>query len=264
VIRAAGVSVDRKRVSYLHDLVRALVARDMTLRYKRSVLGIFWSLANPLAQMLVFTFLFHRVLPLDIPNYSVFVFSGLLAWTWFQTSITLAATAITGNRELLSQPGFPSAVLPVVTVTTNLTHFLLELPVLLIFLLLSGVPPTPAYAALLLVIGLQFLWNLGLAYLIATWNVTFRDTQHLIALLLLLLFYLTPVFYDGTAVPEAYRALYRLNPMVHLVEAYRAILLRGEVPSLKVLVALTILSGALLWLGGRIFTRASDRFVEEL
>ena len=249
---------------YMYDLLRELVVRDMKLRYNRSVLGIAWSLLNPLFQMLVFVFLSRRVLSLDIPNYPSFVYTGLLAWSWFQSALLLTTGAITGNRELVRRPGFPTAILPVVTVVTNLIHFLLALPVLLLFLVLGGGRLTSAILTLPLVILLQFLLILGLGYLVATVHVTFRDTQHLLGISLSLLFYLTPVFYDANAVPARYQTLYRLNPMFHLITAYRTILIQGNLPNLRALLALGVLTVALLWLGHTVFTRASYRFVEEL
>jgi lipopolysaccharide transport system permease protein len=249
---------------YIYDLLRELVIRDMKLRYKRSVLGIVWSLLNPLFQMLVFIFLSCRVLSLDIPNYPSFVFTGVLAWNWFQSAVITTTGAITGNRELVKRPGFPTAILPVVTVTTNLIHFLLALPVPLLFFLLGGGRLTGVILALPFVIMLQFLLILGLGYLVATVQVTFRDTQHLLGVFLMLLFYLTPVFYDASVVPERYQTFYRLNPMFHLITAYRAILIQGNLPDLRVLLALGVFGGVLLWLGHTVFTRASYRFVEEL
>jgi lipopolysaccharide transport system permease protein len=254
----------RRRLVYAWDLLWALVMRDLTLRYKRSILGIVWSLATPLAQMVVFTFLFHRVLPLDIPNYPVFVFSGLLAWAWFQMSITGAASAITGNRELIGQPGFPPWILPAVTVATNLANFLLALPILLGFLFLSGERPTAALLALPLVIVVQYVFTLAIAYPIAAFNVAFRDTQHLAVLALLLLFYLTPVFYDARAVPSVYRPIYDLNPLSQLIRAYRTIFLRGDWPDLAALLAFGTIATGLLVLGQAMFRRASVRFIEEL
>jgi len=249
---------------YIYDLLRELVVRDMKLRYKRSVLGIAWSLLNPLFQMLVFIFLFRRVLSLNIPNYPSFVFTGVLAWSWFQSALLMATGAITGNRELIRRPGFPAAILPVVTVTANLIHFLLALPVLLLFLVLGGGRLTSAILTLPFVIVLQFLLILGLGYLVATVQVTFRDTQHLLGVFLMLLFYLTPVFYDASMIPARYQTLYHLNPMLHLITAYRAILIQGNLPDLRVLLALGVLGGVLLWLGHTVFTRASYHFVEEL
>ena len=253
-----------RRLTYLRDLLRELVARDMKLRYKRSILGVAWSLLNPLIQMLVFIFLFRRLMKLDIPNYPSFVFTGVLAWNWFQSAVLLTTGAITGNRELIRRPGFPTTILPVVTVTTNMIHFLLALPVLLLFAVLGGGRLTSAMLALPLVIALQFLLILGLGYLVATLQVTFRDTQHLLGMFLMLLFYLTPVFYDASVIPASFQAFYHLNPMLHLIAAYRAILIGGSPPNLHALLALGVLGGVLLWFGHAIFKRASYRFVEEL
>jgi lipopolysaccharide transport system permease protein len=249
---------------YIWDLLRELVVRDMKLRYRRSVLGVIWSLLNPLFEMVVFVFLSRRVLSLEIPNYPSFVFTGTLAWSWFQNGLSLATTAITANRELIRRPGFPAAILPVVTVTTNMIHFILALPIPLLFLLLGGGRLTGAILILPLVIVLQFLLTLGFGYLVATVHVTFRDTQHILGVFLRLLFYLTPVFYSTSNVPTRYRTFYELNPMLHLITAYRAILIEGTMPDLGALLVVGALGAAALWLGHTFFTRASYRFVEEL
>ena len=108
----------RSKLRYQFDLLRELVLRDLRLRYKRS-LGVFWSLLNPLLQLLVFTLIFGIVLPLKIPNFPLFLFVGLLAWNWFQASLTEATGAIVDNRDLVRRPGFSTTILPVVPVTTN-------------------------------------------------------------------------------------------------------------------------------------------------
>jgi lipopolysaccharide transport system permease protein len=253
-----------RRLAYLRDLLWVLVGRDMKLRYKRSVLGFAWSLLNPLAQLLVFSFVFITVLPLNIPNYVSFLFSGLLSWNWFNTSLFTATDAIVANRELVRRPGFPVAILPLITVTSNLVNFLLALPILLLFLPLSGVPPVGVLVYLPCVIAIQFVFTLSLAYLVATVHVTFRDTQYLLGILLLLGFYLTPVFYDASAIPARFQAAYGLNPMLHLIGAYRAILLHGQQPDMPGLAMLAGAATLLLLIGYRVFTRASDRFAEEI
>jgi lipopolysaccharide transport system permease protein len=168
------------------------------------------------------------------------------------------------NRDLIRRPGFPAAILPLVTVSTNFVYFVVALPVLLVVLLVSGLPITAAVLTLPLVMALQFVFTLGLAYLVATLHVTFRDTQHVLGLFLMLLFYLTPVFYDAAAVPQRFRLLYNLNPLVHLVGAYRAILLQGTLPSLVPIVVLAVLGAIGLRLALMVFSRASDQFVEEI
>ena len=253
-----------RRAAHTWDLLRELVARDLKVRYKRSVLGLAWSLVNPIAQLVVFAFLFGQVLRLEIQNYPSFVFTGVLAWGWFQSSVLQASGAFLDNRQLIRRPGFASAILPAVTVTTNLIHYLLALPVLVVFIALNGGVPGPAIVALPLVLLIQYTLTLGLAYLVATSQVAFRDTGHLLGLLMMLLMYLTPVFYDPSAVPAEYRLLYAANPLVHLIGACRAILMHGQWPDWLALGWVAVASATLLWFGYRVFARARDRFVEEL
>jgi lipopolysaccharide transport system permease protein len=252
------------RAIYSRDLLRELVVRDMKLRYKRSALGVAWSLLNPLAQVLVFNLVFDSVLSLGIPNYPTFAIVGVLAWNWFQSGVILATSSVTGNRELVKRPGFPVKILPAATVTTQLVHFLLALPVPLLFVVAGGGHLTAAILLLPVVISLQFLLILGMAYLVAVAQVTFRDTQHLLTVLLMLGFYLTPIFYDSAGVPDRFNVIYRVNPMVHIVEAYRAILIGGRVPDLRALMLIALPVGLLLWAGTAIFAKASHRFAEEL
>lgn len=253
-----------KRFIYLFGLLRELVARDMKLRYKRSVLGIFWSLLNPLAQLLVFVFVFGVVLPLNVPNYPLFLFTGLLVWTWFQSALFQATDSIVANPDLIRRPGFPTSILPVMTITTHLIHFLLAVPILLIFLVWSQSPITGALLFLPVLIVLQFLLTLSLSYMTAALQVVFRDIQYLLGIILTLTFFMTPIFYDASAIPEYYRWLYDLNPLAQLVTAYRAIFLYGEIPNLLPLLIIGGGSMGLLYVSLRIFMRTSYRFVEEL
>jgi len=253
------------RLAYLRDLVIELVLRDLNLRYKRSVLGILWSLVTPLAQLLVLRFVFTVVLPLNVPNYTAFLFTGILVWTWLQSSLDQAAGSIVDNRELVRLAGFPVAILPIVTVAANLAQFLFALPILVIFLWLGGgVPLTAAPLLLPVLIAIQFLVILSIAYFVAALQVTFRDVKHLLQIAIMLGFYLTPVFYELHQAPVKYAALYQVNPMVHLIGAYRAILLHGQFPAPRPLVAVAAASAVVLLLGYQLFARASSHFVDEL
>jgi lipopolysaccharide transport system permease protein len=253
-----------RRIPYLRDLLSELVARDMKLRYKRSALGFAWSLLNPLAQLLVFNFIFTRVLPLNIPNFPSFLFIGLLVWNWFQSSLVMATGAIVDNRELIKRPGFPDGILPVVSLTTNFIDFLLALPILFVFLFLSGIHLAGTILLLPVLFAVQYILTLSLAYFVSTFHVYFRDTQYLLGILLMLGFYLSPVFYDPSSIPAGYQTLYHLNPMVTLIEDYRAILMEGSIPELRPLLLVTIIAVILLVTGYGLFNRSSRRFVEEL
>lgn len=256
----AGSSIAQRR-----DVVLELVLRDLRLRYKRSFLGIAWSLVTPLSQLLVLNFVFTTVLPLAIPHYASFLFVGILVWGWFAGALEQATGSIVDNRELVRQPGFPVAILPIITVAANLIHFLLSLPILAVFLWLrGGATVGPSLVLLPVLISLQFLFILSVAYFVATFHVDFQDTKHLLGVLLTLGFYLTPVFYDIQQAPAQLEVLYALNPMVHMIDAYRDILLRGLWPPLSGLTAVALVSGVLLLLGYALFKRTHYRFVDEL
>jgi lipopolysaccharide transport system permease protein len=265
MLKNASVScVPSRQYVYLRDLVHELVRREIKVQYKSSCLGAAWSMVNPLLQLLIFSFLFRVVLPLGIDNYPAFLFSGLLAWTWFQLSMIQATAAITSHRELIKRPGFPAAILPVITVATNMVHFILALPLLFVFILLTGGEIHLTALALPVLMLVQFVLVLSLAYFLATLNVLFRDTQHIISVLLQLLFFMTPIFYSGSRFPEKYRPLLDLNPMVHLVNAYRDILLHGRLPNGMAVCILMAAGLGLLGAGYFTFVRVRDRFVEEL
>jgi lipopolysaccharide transport system permease protein len=257
-------SLDTRRLRYVLDLLYTLVVRDIHLRYRRSVLGMAWSLLNPLLQLAVFDFVFRVLLPLRIPDYTLFLFTGLLAWTWFQSSLVSATGAIVDNAALVKQPGFPESVLPIVAVLSNLVNFALSLPILAVFLVFRGHAAPVALLALPLVIAAQFVFTLSLAFLLASIHVSFRDTQYLLGIVLMLGFYLAPVFYDVTTIPPAYRGLYGLNPLAQLITSYRNIFLKGTVPEWLPLAAICAGSGVLLAVTWRTFSHARHRFVEEL
>ena len=252
------------RLSYLRDLLRELIARDFKLRYKRSFLGIAWSLLNPLVQLVVFSLVFRFILPLKIPSYSSFLFTGLLAWNWFQASLLSGTGAIVDNRDLVKRPGFPAVILPIVNVGTNFIQYLLALPILLFFLLLNRIPLSAAILVLPIMFLVQFLLTTGLVLVLSAIHVTFRDTQYILGIGLTLAFYLSPVLYDAGSVPDRYRWLYQLNPIAVLIDSYHAILLQGAIPNLVHLLYLSILSILLIWAGYRLFIRMSYQFMEEL
>lgn len=258
------VQFSEQHLIHIVDILRELVIRDLKVKYKRSVLGFAWTLVTPFVQLLVFYFVFRVLLSVKIPRFSSFAFCGLLAWNWFQASIFQSAGAITGNRELISRPGFPATILPVVTVLTNFLHFLVALPILILFLTLSGTIISSAILMLPILIIIQFIFILSLSYVVATLNVLFRDTQHILGILLQLLFFMTPIFYDASVIPKQYTVYYRLNPMVSIVESFRAMMMNGMSINSSFLWKVGIPSLLLLFLGHLFFIRMKYRFAEEL
>jgi lipopolysaccharide transport system permease protein len=263
--RPGGGAADaRRRFQHLLDLAAVLLGREIKVQYKTTALGVLWGFATPLLQLLVYSFLFRRVIPLDIPDYNLFLFAGLIAWSWFQGSLDQAARSITEQGDLVRQPGFPVMVLPVVSVAVHLVNLLLALPLLLGFVVFAGRPVRMTVLLLPVLLGLQFLLILGPAYLVGACNARFRDTARITQVLLQLLLFLTPVFYTTASVPERWRVVYRLNPMATLVDAYRDILLFGRPPAWASLAIVFAVSCGLLWVGHHTFERMKNRFVEDI
>jgi ABC-type polysaccharide/polyol phosphate export permease len=217
------------------DLVRNLVVRDLKARYKNSILGFFWSLVNPLLMMAVFSVVFTYMMPSrSIPHFPIFALCAILPWNFFNTSIMGSITSIVGNAHLIKKVYFPREVLPLSTVLSNLVNFALAMVVLFAALFAVGIGLTPWALLLPIVIFVQLLFTLGLAFLLSTLNVFYRDVAMIMDVLLLAWFFLTPVMYPIDILPEqamvlgielpVQRLTYILNPMASLIASYRSIL----------------------------------------
>jgi lipopolysaccharide transport system permease protein len=246
--------------SYLFDLIYTLVERELRIRYKGSILGLLWAILSPLGTVLILYILFSRILPLNIPHYAAFIYSGLLPWTWFQASMYTSAAALNDNRDLVRKPFFPRLILPGVVMVTNFILYLLALPVLIILITVEGLSLTPALLYLPIVWFLLGIIILGFTMIISALGVLIRDIQHLLGVVMLLWFYMTPIFYE---VPDQSTWLY-LNPMAVLVAAHRDILMYGQTPHLLYLGILALLGGLLFLAGVILFRSLEDVFVEEV
>lgn len=243
-------------------LVWELVLRNLRLRYRRSVLGLLWAQIAPLAYVLVLTVVFTRVVPLDIDDYPVFVLLGMLPWLWFQAALVAGTTSVVGSPDLVRQPGFPRLALPVVAVMSTLVNHLLGLPVALAgAALVTGDVQVTALAVLPL-LAIQLLLCLGPAFALASLHARLRDTAHLLGVVLVPLFYATPVFYDADALDAA--PLLRLNPLVPIIDGYRDAVLAGRWPSVLPLLAVTGAGLVLLAGGLTLYRSRMPRFVEDL
>ena len=253
-----------RRWRHAWDVLVVLTERDIKAQYKRSLLGFGWALGSPLLQMIIFSTIFQSALGSRIPSYACFVFIGVLVWGWFQGSLGQSVGLITGNAALARQPGFPLALLPYVTVSVRFLHFVIALPLLFGLLWWNGIKPNATWWVLPWIALIQYLLSVGLAYPLASLNALHRDTQHIVSVLLQLMMFVTPVFYDIGVVPEPLREWFRWNPMVSLIEAWRSVLLEGRWPDWRALWMLFSIAIILLVAGRRIFISQSHRFVEEM
>jgi ABC-type polysaccharide/polyol phosphate export permease len=251
-------------------LIQTLVARDLTARYRGSVLGFFWSFFNPLLLMAVYTFVFTVIMPgahpTDIQPYGLFFFCGILPWTWFSSSLTESANVLISGGNLIKKVLFPAEVLPIVSVLANLAHFILGLPILVALLIYYQRPLDPVellWFPVILVV--QFFFTTGIALLLAALTVHFRDIKDILANLLTLWFFSTPIIYPMLEAPENLRWWLNLNPMTHLMISYQEVLFfPGPHGHYKWLLALGAMSMVVFFTGYFVFDRLRDRFAEEV
>ncbi len=257
------------------ELIRNLVARDLKVRYRNSILGIVWSWANPLLMMLVFTvvfnFLFVRT---DLPHYHVFLLCALLPWQFFSQAVTEATNSIVGNAHLIKKVYFPREILPISIILSNLVNFVIALPVFFGLALVSGARISPWALLLPIPIMVEALFALGICLILSTVNVFYRDTRIILSVVMQAWFFLTPVFYPITQIGQqrtilgvtfdAQLWLRRLNPMASVIASYRDLLYWGTYTGLDFLLRTAITSLMVLVIGYLIFLRYSPRFGEEV
>ena len=251
-------------------LIQSLVARELKARYRGSVLGFFWSFFNPLLLLLVYTFVFAYVMPpprLDeIPNYALFLFCGILPWTWFSTSLVESSNVLISGGNLIKKVMFPAEILPIVTVLSNLVHFLLGLPILVVFLIYFQRPVQLSELAWFPVVVLvQLILSVGLALILSALTVHFRDIKDSLANIMTLWFFATPIIYYWKFAPDPIRRFLDLNPFTHLAISYQEILyFPGDFGHWKWLLALGVGSVGLFLFGYFLFDRLRDSFAEEV
>lgn len=255
-------------------LIGTLVLRELRARYRGSFLGFLWSFLNPLLLMLVYVLVFSVYLRVPMEGYAVFLFTGLLPWLWFSSSLGHAAGVIVGSGALVKRILFPAEILPLVSVLSNMINMLLSLPLLFAFLFLFGIHPRPVLAFLPLLLALQLLLTTGLALALAALNVHLRDVEQILTNALTLLFFLSPILYPVSTVPTTLRLgesltlplrpLYFLNPVAGLVQGYQNIFFFGREPHWIHLGMVTVCALAALVGGWRVFDRLRDSLAEEV
>jgi ABC-type polysaccharide/polyol phosphate export permease len=251
-------------------LIRSLVARELKARYRGSVLGFFWSFVNPLMLLSIYTFVFSTIMPNRVEGvqpYALFMFCGLLPWTWFSSSLVEASGALISGSNLIKKVLFPAEVLPIVSVLANMVHFFLGMPIMAAFFFgLGYAPDWPNLVWLPLVIVIQLVFTVGLSLGLAALTVHFRDIRDLLSNLLTFWFFSTPIIYPYF-MEEVQRLkwLFNLNPFFHLAVSYQEILFfRGSFVQghLALLVAFGGVSLLVFLAGYWLFDRLRDSFAE--
>lgn len=261
-------------------LIMTLVTRELKARYRGTVFGFLWSFLNPLLLLLVYSIVFGVILPqssgriegIEIKglDYAIFLFSGLLPWLWFNSSILESANVLFVHGNLIKKIRFPIEVLPVMVVTTNLIHFALGVPILVIIILLLGNTINLTFWVFFFPVAVlvQFVFTMGLSFLVSALTVHFRDLKDILANLLTFWFFATPIIYPFmTPRIQEHKAILwalTLNPMTHIIEAYHYTFVFGTLPHWKRL-PVTFIAGLIcFYIGYLIFDKLRDTFVEEV
>lgn len=253
-----------KEIYRYREMLKNLINKDLRSRYKGSVLGFFWTFLNPLLMLTVFTIIFSTIMRMGIENYGMFLFVALLPWLFFANSIQSCTMAIIANGGLVRKIYFPIEILPLSVVLGNLVNYLLGLLIMVPALYFFKLQLTWVVVYFPLVLLVQFLLTLSFSILLSGLNVYFRDLEHIIGILMMAWFYLTPVIYPVSLVPKAYLGLFYLNPVTPLILAYRDIFFYGKAPELASLGLVAVFSLVFLGVAITVFKYLKRGFAEEI
>ena len=246
------------------ELLKTNVKKDIRGKYKASFLGVLWSFINPLLQVLVYAIVFPYIMKVQTPNYLIFLVCGIIPWTWFTTSLTQGTTCITNNGNLIKKVYFPREILPISVVTSGLVNFLISCIIILIFVLLGGLGLSWHLVFLPLIALIQYIFSLAFALLLGAINVYVKDVEYIVIFIINMLFYATPILYTTTMFDGWITWIFKLNPMAHLLNAYRDIFYVHEIPQIGNLMILLGIGIVALVLCYSIFKKLERKFAEEI
>jgi len=265
----ASILSEIKDIFKWRELLWQMVGREVKARYKQSILGYFWVILNPLAQMLVMSFAFSLILRIPTNSaehipYSIFLFTALLPWNLFANSLSSACTSLVNSSSLITKVYFPRTILVLSAIIAKIVDFLFANIILIIYMLAYHIPITWNILWVIPIFLIQQIFTVGLALFFAAANLLYRDIQYLLNLVLVLWMYATPVIYPADLVPQNFRILFQLNPMSVIINAYRQTILGGGQPSYSSLLIALLLSLLILILGLSYFKSREKIFADNI
>lgn len=242
-------------------LIKQLVSRDFKAKYKRSILGVFWSFLNPLLTMIVQYIVFSNLFRFDIPYYPVYLLSGIIVFNYFSEACGMALTSIIGNATLITKVYVPKYIYPLTRILSSLVNLLISMIPLIIVTMLSGLYPTKAYLLIPFMLVCLAMFCLGLGMLLSAAMVFFRDIQFLWGVLTMIWMYLTPIFYPESILPERVVWVLKVNPLYYFINFLRSCVMDGVSPEPVVYVQCFLISLCVLAVGAWVFKKSQDKFV---
>jgi lipopolysaccharide transport system permease protein len=262
----------RSEKNYWKDLLRyrelfyILSWRDIKVRYKQTLLGAAWSIIRPLLTTIVFTFVFSRIAKLQHPGnapYLLMVYAGMLPWQFFSNALSESSSSLTGNANLITKIYFPRLIIPASSVITSLVDFAISFFILLIMLFWFSYTPSWHLIFLPLFIILVFFSAFGIGLYLTAVNVKYRDFRYIIPFIIQFGLYITPVGFSSDLIPEKWKWLYALNPMVGVIDGFRWCIL-GDPLDLSVLISAVVVTVLFLWLGLAYFRKMEKTFADNI
>jgi lipopolysaccharide transport system permease protein len=261
-----GMLLDLREVWKYRELLCILTMRDVTVRYKQTVVGAAWAILQPLATMIVFSVFFGRLVNLTeetgVIPYPIFVFAGLLPWNLFSGTLQAASSSVLHNGAVLTKVYFPRILFPLASAGVNLTNFLVSILILIGLMFWYRSVPGPAVLLLPLFTIWALLTALSVAIGLAALVISYRDVNHIVPFLAQLWLYMTPVIYPADIIPEEYRWLLAFNPMTGVIEAFRYCLIGNEPFPWLTLAASALITLTMLVISLAYFNRTEDRFAD--
>lgn len=253
-----------QRIQNIIDLIIVLTQKEMKVRYKSSFLGYLWSIAHPLTFAFVFFIAFKMVMRIAMENYTLFLIAGLFPWQWFSNSVSLSPMVFLSNASIIKKVNFPRNIIPFTIVLQDMIHFILSIPVIILFLFIYRKSPFLSwFYGIPLLMVIQFLMTFGVSLIVSSVNLFFRDLERLTSIFVTLFFYFTPIIYPETMIPETYKPFINLNPLAPLVVSWRNLFLKGTLEPFYLLIS--FLYAILIFaLGYQVYRKLSWRFAEIL
>lgn len=246
------------------ELLKTNVQKEIRGKYKGAWLGIIWSFLNPLLMLLVYSLVFPYIMRVQIPNYTMFLMTALMPWNFFTQTVANSSFAVIASGSILKKVYFPREILPISVVLSNVVNFLITFIIIIVFLILSGVGLSWTILLFPLVLIVQTILMFGIAFILSSITVYARDVEHIVNVIVMALFYGTPIVYTIDMLPAHFQTLLKLNPMTSIIGAYRDVLFYQKLPDFASLGIVAIISVIIMVFGLWLFRKLQRNFVEEL
>ena len=250
---------------YLYrGLLWDMAIKQVKTRYSGSKLGIWWAIITPLILAVSINFIFTKIFKINIPNYTLFVLSGIIPWIFFSNTLSEVTNSFIANTSVLKQGIFPREFIPLSVVLANFLNFFIGFIIILPIFIILNLKVITVLLFLIFPLTFHFIFIIGLSLMFSCWNVFSKDVSHLLSISLLIWFWITPVFYSLEMVPFPYRWICLLNPMSYYVTLYRQILFKAEIPQVSVLSISFLISLISFFIGYSIFLREEAELLKRI